>query len=241
VGIRSFGQERTYALFVPLDYDGRAYPVVFAFHGDGGTGAGLRDALALEAPANGAAIFVYPDATEASGRSFDLETPLAANADMQLFIDIVDALESTYQIDRGRVFAAGLSRGAFFANFLNCRLGEASLRAIAAHSGSGPYGPASEYDEEGHFMCAARSVAALMIHGTADAIVPLNDALYTRGQWTWANGCADDTIEQPPEPCVVHEGCAAAKPVVWCAVDGLGHEVWSEAPLAIWSFFASLL
>jgi len=81
--ITSSGEDRTYALFVPADYDpGHAYALVFGFHGDGGTGAGIRSALGLETPANGAAIFVYPDATVASGRSFDLETPLATNGDI---------------------------------------------------------------------------------------------------------------------------------------------------------------
>ena len=217
-----------------------AYPVVLAFHGDGGTGASLRDVLGLEAQAGGAAILVYPDAAEESWRSFDLESPLAWNTDMQLVKDILTDLEASYHIDRSRVFATGFSRGGFFANFLNCRLGTTVFRAVAAHSGSGPYGPAESYNADGHFLCEAPAAAAMMIHGTADGVVPLSDAEYSHWQWTWANGCSDATDAAFPAPCVQHQGCAAGKPVAWCAVPGLGHAIWSEAGQAIWSFFASV-
>lgn len=56
------GRARTYALFVPPSYDpNKAYPLVFGFHGDGGTGSGIRSTMKLEDQANGEAIFVYPD------------------------------------------------------------------------------------------------------------------------------------------------------------------------------------
>lgn len=241
VHLTSSDVDRTYSLFVPEAYDpNHAYPVVFGFHGDGGTGAGVRGDLALEDQANGEAIFVYPDATEESSRSFDLETPLATNADMRLFTDILDALDALYHIDRARVFATGVSRGGYFVNFLNCRLGSLRLRAIAPVAGSGPYGPDDEFDPDGHFMCEATAVAALLIHGVDDDVVPLPDAEYSRFQWTWANECADTTTAYDPAPCVSSDGCAAGRPVVWCAIPGLGHAVWSEAPQVIWGFFASL-
>ena len=66
--ITSSGQGRTYALrSPPITTTGQAYALVFGFHGDGGTGAGVRNALGLDT-GDGAAIFVYPDATVASGR-----------------------------------------------------------------------------------------------------------------------------------------------------------------------------
>lgn len=239
--ITSSGADRTYARFVPPDYDpSQPHVLVFGFHGDGGTGADIRDALGLEAQADGAAVFVYPDATEDSGRSFDLETPLASNADMHLFLDLVASIEASYCIDPQHVFATGVSRGAFFVNFLNCRLGAPHLRAIAAQSGSGPYGDDSDYDVDGHFICEAPAAAALMIHGTADDVVPISDGEYSHGQWVWADGCSDTTTPIDPAPCVAHDGCDPGKPVVWCAVPGLGHEVWSSAPEAVWNFFAGL-
>ena len=238
VHITSSGQDRTYALFVPPGYDpGHAYALTFGFHGDGGTGPGIRNALGLEAPANGAAIFVYPDATVASGQSFDLDSPLATNEDMTLVQDILASLETLYCVDLSLVFATGFSRGGYFANFLNCRIGAATFRAIAPQAGSGPYG--ADYDDAGHFICEATAAAALLIHGASDTVVPIPDAAYSRDQWIFANQCSNTTTAYKPSPCASYNGCSEDKPVVWCAVPGLGHAIWTEAAATTWSFFAS--
>jgi polyhydroxybutyrate depolymerase len=240
VHITSSGTDRTYALSVPSSYDpSHPYALVFAFHGDGGTGDGLRTAFGLEGPGAGQAIFVYPDATLASGQSWDLDDPLATNADMTFFTDLVTSLESSYCVDTHRVFAAGFSRGAYFVNFINCYLGTAVVRAIAANSGSGPYGPAADFDACGHFICSGRAAAALLIQGDADTTVLPSDAMYSYGQWTWANHCASTTTPVAPSPCVVNDGCDPDHPVEWCEVPCLGHAIWSNAPAAIWGFFAA--
>jgi polyhydroxybutyrate depolymerase len=234
------GVDRTYALYVPETYDPqRTYALVFGYHGDGGTGAGVRPSLGLEAPANGNAIFVYPDATEDSGRSFTLDTDLAANPDMAMFIDLRDQLAARFSIHG--VFATGISRGGYFANFLNCSLGDGYLDAIAPQAGSGPYGDDSQYDEDGHFMCPSTPAAAVMIHGVDDEVVPIPDAEYSRSQWVFGDGCDESTHAIAPSPCVEHDGCDVGKPVVWCAVPGLGHAVWDQAPETIWAFFERFL
>jgi hypothetical protein len=169
VHVTSSDVDRTYSLFVPPSYDPhRSYPVVFAFHGDGGTGAAVRDALDLEAQANGAAIFVYPDATDESGRHWTLDATL--NPDVRFFLDVIVQLSAEYSLDPARRFATGLSSGGYFVNFLNCTLGTTYLRAIAPHSGSGPYGEDWNYDQDGHFECLASPAAAMLIHGTADDV-----------------------------------------------------------------------
>jgi hypothetical protein len=111
---------------------------------------------------------VYPDATEESFRSFDLESPLATNADMRLFLDILDALDALYPRRPGAGVRHGVSRGGFFVNFLNCRLGALQSARHRARRGRGPYGPDDQYDIDGHFMCEATAVAALLIHGVDD-------------------------------------------------------------------------
>jgi polyhydroxybutyrate depolymerase len=236
--ITSSGVDRTYALYVPETYDPeQTHALVFAYHGDGGTGAGVRGGLGLEAAANGAAIFVYPDATEESGRSFTLDTDLAANPDMTMFIDLVAQLSARFPIDR--VFATGLSRGGYFVNFLNCTLGDSYLDAIAPQAGSGPYDDTdAQYDDDGYLICPSTPAAAVLIHGVDDQVVPIPDAEYSRGQWVSGNSCDESTQAIAPSPCVEHDGCAAGKPVVWCAVPGLAHDVWEHAAEAVWAFFA---
>lgn len=239
--ITTSGVDRTYALYVPEGYDPQqTYALVFAYHGDGGTGAGIRASVGLEAAAGGAAIFVYPNATEESGRSFTLDADLAANPDTQMFVDLFGHLSARFPING--VFATGVSRGGYFVNFLNCTLGASYLRAIAPQAGSGPYGEDdSEYDVDGHFICPSAPAAAVMVHGVGDQVVPIPDAEYSRSQWVWGNGCDASTSPIAPSPCVEHDGCAAGKPVVWCAVPGLGHDVWEHAADAVWSFFARFL
>lgn len=243
VHLTSSNVDRTYSLFVPRSYDAtHAYPVVFAFHGAGGSGVGLRGYIGLEAEANGTAIFVYPDATDESGRRWTLDASLDANPDMRLFIDILGHLDATYNIDRTRVFATGHSSGGFFVNFLNCTLGSAYLRAIAPHSGSGPYGADSDYDVDGYFMCNADPAAVILIHGANDDIVPLSYGEYSRSQWVFENGCAQSTSPgSSPAPCVAHDSCDDGKPVDWCVVHGIGHGWWNQAPQAIWGFFARFI
>ncbi|MCW5890279.1 MAG: hypothetical protein KIT14_06975 [bacterium] len=80
-----------------------------------------------------------------------------------------------------------------------------------------------------------------MIHGVDDEVVPIPDAEYSRSQWVWGNGRSDSTVAIAPSPCVEHDACDAGKPVVWCAVPGLRHDVWDEAAEAVWAFFARFL
>lgn len=245
VEVESSGVTRTYSLFVPPSYDpARAYPLVFVFHGDGGTGAGVREALPLEAKANGAAIFVYPDATPQSGRHWSFEFSVFLNPDMRLVIDIIAELTGVYNLDPARRFATGVSSGAIFVNVLNCTLGTSYFRAIAPHSGSGPASEFGEdYDQDGHFTgCQAPAAPAIVIHGANDDEpgVSLAEGDYTRRQWAWRNGCDDTTSNVAPSPCVEHDNCAAG-PVDWCVIPGVGHWIWDQAPQAIWGFFSRFL
>ncbi len=240
VTLTSGGTTRTYAFSVPAGYDpSRPYPLVFVFHGDGGTGAGIRTGLPIEAAAGANAIFAYPDATTVSGRSFDLETPLATNPDIRFFQDLVASIGTQYCIDATRVFAAGHSRGGFFANILNCRIGTSVLRAVLPHSGSIYSADASGYTSDGHVLCEATAASAMLVHGATDTAVPITDGVYARDQWVWAHGCASTTHAYAPSPCVEYDGCAAPGRVVWCAIPGLGHGVWSMAGDAGWAFFDS--
>ena len=47
------------------------------------------------------------------------------------------------------------------------------------------------------------------------------------------------TTAVEPAPCVSSTGCAMGTSVLLCLIPGMGHEIWSNAPSAIWSFFAA--
>lgn len=232
------GAKRTYALYVPPSHDGsKRYPLVFVFHGDGGTGASIRKAFGLEAVANDAAIFVYPDG---EGHSWNLDAKAGANPDIALFDALVSEMKSKWSVDDERIFATGYSSGGYFANQLGCRRGSV-LRAVATHAAGGPYGADDEYDDSGNLVCPEPPVAALVSHGTADTTVAPSEGVSSRDHWRRVNACSNATTPHAPSPCVEYIGCAPGRPVVWCEVPGVGHVVWpAEGAKATWSFFASL-
>ena len=228
------GETRTYELFVP-DGAASALPLVFVFHGSGGTGKDQRaSSYNLEAEAKGKAIFVYPDGMN---RQWDLDRKADDNADIQFFDALVESISSKLCVDRARIFATGYSMGAYFTNQLGCRRGNV-LRAIAAHAGGGPFGSDDEYDENGDLVCPQKAVPALISHGTSDMTVPLSEGKSSRDGWQKANTCASTTRPYAPSPCVALDGCA--RPVVYCEIPGLGHEVWpAGGAAATWRFFSS--
>ncbi len=244
------GLDRTYVLSVPAGASTAArLPVVFVWHGDGGTGAGIRASFGLEAPAAGGAIFVYPDGIEIPGDGWwDLQGDATGNRDIPLFDALLDHVEASYCVDAARVFAAGFSRGAYFTNHLACERGD-RLRAIAPHSGAGPFWPGDAYNGDGQLVCPTAPVPALILHGNADHTVP-NDPTAPDGGWQsfehWAywnhpaprGGLDYATDPVSPSPCEAARGLPADHPVVRCFIDGLDHAIWPQAAATVWAFFS---
>jgi polyhydroxybutyrate depolymerase len=136
------GAMRTATVFVPASYDPeQAYPAVFVFHGDGGTGAGIRAQLDLEPDAAGKAIFAYPDGLQ---KTWD-DKVIGTNHDMSWVMALRDSLRTKYCIDTKRTFATGMSRGGFFVNQLACRYGIAEFAAVAPHSSTIDPGDGNAY------------------------------------------------------------------------------------------------
>jgi polyhydroxybutyrate depolymerase len=231
------GVARRYHLFVPEGHDGKkTYPLVFVFHGNGGSGSGMRRALDLEGASSGEGIFVYPDGFG----GWDLDTKADDNDDVAFVEQMLSSIGEAYCVDKSRVFATGYSNGGYFSNQLACRRGSL-FRGIASHAGGGPYGGAGDYDANGDLICPDGPVAALIAHGTADGAVALGEGEKTRNHWRKLNGCQGSTSPYPPSPCVAYDGCADGKPVVFCQVEGLGHQVWpAEGANVTWKFFSEL-
>lgn len=231
------GAARTFGLYVPTTYNpNKGYPLIFALHGDGGDGAGARASMKLEGPAREQAVFVYPDGRN---KSWDLDTmPPEKNPDVLFFDSVVAKLGESLCLARGRVFVTGHSNGAYMANQLGCWRGGV-VRAIAPHSGGGPYDSTNKtYDDSGNLVCPGSPVAALIVHGKSDGVVAPSEGDFSLGHWKRVNGCQDKTTKAAPEPCVFYTGCA--RPVGYCSVPGLGHAEWAPAAQATWDFFSAL-
>jgi poly(3-hydroxybutyrate) depolymerase len=217
------GVSRTYVLVVPSGSPATPRPLVFGFHGLTGTGAGIRGYLGLEAPADNAAIFVYPDALSNGTRTGWDDI---GGRDMAFFDALLAKIQAEACVDTNRIFVTGFSHGGYWSNTLGCKR-SAVVRAIAPMSGGGPGG-----------TCDEQPVAAWIAHGTSDGTVSLSQGQASRDHWLQMNRCGNTSRPASPSPCVSYDDCAS-EPVVWCAFSG-GHEVPSWAGPAVWGFFAAL-
>ena len=238
--ITADGAARTYELYVPAAYDGMtSYPLVFVFHGDGGTGAQVRKSFDLETASAGGAVIVYPDGL---GKTWNIDAATGLMKDTA-FIDAVAAdLAKTHCADAKRFFGVGFSKGAYFVNQLAC-VSKSNFRAIASFEGGGPFyidGAGMKFDKQtGALVCPAPPVAALQVQGTADTTVPPSEGQKARDHWIAANTCQSTTTAYDPSPCVSYDGCVADRLEVWCLVPGLTHSIWDKGEQATWNFFKS--
>ena len=240
--ITSSAVARTFVLAMPSDIASRgALPLVFSLHGDGGSGAGMRTALPLEAhgPATGA-VYVYPDAP---GGSFEYWTYAGRTRETQFVTDVIAALHTELAIDTGHVFITGFSGGATMANALGCRLGPAVIRGLGLHSGTlystdGPTGPEFTYTGSGGVSCALPD--AIFVWGASDMTsgVSFTEGQGVRDNYLATASCAATTMSGPIAPCVTYDGCTHG--VAWCPIPGMGHAIWPNAAEAMWDFFRSL-
>jgi polyhydroxybutyrate depolymerase len=219
------GVARTYLIVVPASVDGRTpAPVILGFHGGNGTSEAAASQYGLTGPER--ALYVYPQALEFPGAGGVAWNVSRDGNDDEFFDALLVDLGQKHCVDTTRIFAAGQSNGAFFVNQLGCYRPSA-LRAIAPVAGGGP----SSTRE-----CSQR-VAAMMVHGTADQTVRIEQGVFSRTFWLAANGCAGaSSAPTQPAPCAAYTGCA--KPVLWCEHGG-GHPWPSFAGPAIRSFFLS--
>src|SRR5439155_24934416 len=98
-------------------------------------------------------------------------------------------------VDRRRVFATGMSNGAFFASLLGCVAAD-RLAAVAPVSGG----------LDLRTCVPVRAVPVLVVYGRADRIVPAEMVHGARDWWARANGCGP-AVER--EGCTRYSGCAA--------------------------------
>lgn len=230
----AFGDQSTpYYVTVPDDYDNdRPIPVVYAFHGYGRTHNQMRqsDSGGLDASLQEWALVVYPKSV--AGEGWDSSAEREAN--LTMFDALHRQIMSDYCIDPDRVFATGLSSGGYFSNELACKRGNV-IRGIAPVSG------AAEEQQN----CIGQ-VAALIINGMRDAVVPSALGWEARDYYVRENNCSTETTAGTEAECVLYEGCDADYPVQWCTHDESTYEDtnhgWpSFASAAVDAFFQALV
>jgi polyhydroxybutyrate depolymerase len=223
------GKTRRFVVHVPPAYSPSApMPVVLNFHGYR-MSPNLQEWLSrMSAKADSASfIVVYPEGT-GSAPSFNAGICCGDAArdnvdDVAFTRAMLDALEANLCVDTRRVFAAGMSNGAFMSHRLACEVSD-RIAAIAAVSG------VTGVDD-----CAPkRAVPVLDFHGTQDPTVPytgdprrhFRSVLDSTRGWVSRDGCTEapvTVLSQNDVQCVAYRGCRDHAEVELCTIDGAGH------------------
>ena len=235
--------------YVPAAYGPEPLPAVINWHGLGSNGfqhAVFTDYENL-AEQEGF-IVVHPTglATGLTGgaRGWELDQfDVAGRDDVAMAEVLIDRLVADFCADPRRIYSTGMSNGGFFTARLVCELADriaaaVSVAGISHHDGCRP----------------TRAVPYLVVHGTADAVVP-----FSGGDSTLASGVAPAELEElfdqvipeelaefaadfgcEPEPRVAersdeviaydYQGCANGIPVTFVEVVDGGH-TWPGSPL----------
>jgi polyhydroxybutyrate depolymerase len=165
---------RTYLTYVPQGLT-RGAPLVVVMHGSGQSGAQMRGATGYGferlADEHGFAV-VYPDGYEGYWNACNIVGDYSANKlnidDVGFLTGMLDKLITEIDVDRGRVFATGLSRGGHMA-FRLALEAPARFRAVAAVAANVP--------TPENFKCkpAGQGTSSVMImNGTKDPLNPFD-------------------------------------------------------------------
>jgi polyhydroxybutyrate depolymerase len=256
------GVTRDYRVHVPVGVTSTPSAVVLVLHGGGGeglnvanTGAHPLSVFRTVADREGF-VAVYPGglpARDGSAAWSDCraDNEIASNVDDIGFLDVlIERLRSQYNLPSSKVFMTGGSNGAQMT--LAYAITRANnIGAVATSSGNLPQNPKSG-------ACSgapARRVPILMVHGTADTLMPYGggcvadlggacnrgrviSAEATRDWWLNSNGLTGvlpttsvtnvDFNDGGPANRLVYTGSST---VEWWRLDGAGHTAASRSVL----------
>jgi poly(3-hydroxybutyrate) depolymerase len=215
--IASSGQNRTYILHVPDNYDrNRPYQLIFAFHWLNGT--------ANDVATGGAdgATWAYYGQQKLSGNGAILVAPQGidngwANTngrDLTLVDDLTNLIEGGLCVDTSQLFALGWSYGGAMSYAVACAR-PTVFRAVAVLSGANLSGCNG----------GTQPVAYLGIHGIHDSVLNISLGRSLRDTFVRNNGCTAQSPREPAQGSLTHivtvyAGCRAGYPVEWAAFDG---------------------
>lgn len=252
------GQVRSYRVYAPATVQVKKQrPLVVVLHGEGNTADSLVNTTQFDRQADtGNFVVAYPE-----GLNLSWNGGLCCASSMRSGVDdvgflnrVLDQIESSYPIDRARVYVVGVSAGAFMAYRFACQDAE-RVAGVASVAGAMTLA-------ECH---PAQPVSEIAIQGTDDPLVPfLGGTIQPEGV---ASGDAPSTeavaerwaaVDACPTPPLTTTGqvvttttwsdCGAGSEVRLVAVTGGGH-VWFapglgptagavDATAAIWSFLS---
>lgn len=239
--ISAGGLERSYRLYVPDSVKDPA-PLVVVLHGGGGTARSMARFSGFTPLSDREGfIIAYPESGSRNwydGREGDFSGAHRERRDDAAFIvAIIDAIGKEHPVDQGRVYATGVSNGAFLSNYLAATHSR-RFAAIAPVVG----GIADPFHK---IFAPEDGVSVLVVQGTQDPLVPYEGGKVALGRgrviptedalrlWVKADICAQpprtDLLPDldPGDGCRVERsvwsGCRAGTEVVLLKMVGAGH------------------
>ncbi|MCP4430715.1 MAG: prolyl oligopeptidase family serine peptidase [Gammaproteobacteria bacterium] len=163
------GDSRPYLLYMPSHINPQEpVPLVLILHGRGGGTQRMADLSDFNTRADhGGFIVAYPQAIDQQwnylhGIAGYRESP----NDSDYLLKIIDAIQTTQNIDSRRIYITGLSNGGFMTQRLACYAPQ-RFAGFASVAASGYAGMSIDCQHQS-------AVSMLYIHGTADSKVPWN-------------------------------------------------------------------
>ena len=244
--IVSSGVTRRYLLYVPKSYDrSKPTPLVISIHPAATWGAvEMNISRWNDLAEQYGFIVVYPNG---SGALFDGFSPGPhvwpgeddLPRDVRFISDLIDKLESEYNIDPRRIYANGMSNGGNMAFLLSCELSD-RIAAVGAVAAAQP----ARWDCSG-----SKPVPTVAFHGTADNFAPYQGGRSPIAPMLFANipawtarvaqrnhcqGSASETRTSASVRQVAYTTCAENADVILYTIEGGGHTWPGGKPFAAW-------
>jgi len=223
------GVARTALVYLPPQAKTQPTPVVFVFHGHGGSAANAARSFAFdrEWPE---AISVYPQGLLTPGQLTDPEGKRAGwqasvgdqgDRDLQFFDALLARLKQDFKVDSKRIYVTGHSNGGGFTYLLWLARGDV-MAAVAPSSAAARY------------ALELKPKPALILGGQSDPLVKFAWQQMMMNTVRKINGCAP-TGEPWEKVCTLYPS-AGGTPLVTYVHPG-GHQLQPEEPRLIARFF----
>lgn len=232
--IISSGEKREYLLYVPKSYDrAKPAPLVITFHTSMSWDSSAMAITQWNQVADEQGFIVaYPQGTGFGPKSWEMagsETP-SRMPDVIFISDLIEKLEASYNIDKTRIYANGMSNGGGMTFVLSCTLSDRIAAVGLVSAGLDP----------GWSWCTDhRPVPVIVFHGTADPICLYNGG-YSKlaggtvpsipgfmANWSRRNQCGANPSESAVGADVMrlqYTNCADNADVVLYTIKGEGHQ-----------------
>jgi polyhydroxybutyrate depolymerase len=197
------GAQADYVVTLPANYDPNTpTPLVFGFHGRNRTHVQFQtvDAAGIQTELGSRAVMVYLKSQGGPGWNFEPEV----EPSVEFFEALYPQVLASYCVDTSRIFLVGHSSGAYFSHILTCRFAE-RFRGIGVVAG-----------QQQELDCTNGRVAATLIHGVADTVVPFAGGQAARDYYVARNGCDATSVPGAVSPCIAYQNCDPGLPVQWC-------------------------